>query len=554
MRKVLRHCVGNRRQRRQRGAVAIVMALVICFVVIPLGALAVDIGMQRVARNDMQAVADTVALDLARNINGGRLSSYSLPDLIRQANDDAARDLGAVGSKPSLTVELGTTDGAKFGTTGYFTRSTDPDDVPSAIRVTAGTIVSFGLARALPGSSIGSGSAERSAIGTARSGACFQIGSYAARLNSGKSPLLAPLLGAINSNINLSVADYKGLANASVSLIDLLGVDLGAGTVEELIKGNRLVSLKDYYLIVAEAIKRGSGQTAQVALLQSIAAKLGAVALNVPIADLLHVGTGGAEGLSAALNALDLVTAGAFAANGSNAISVPQLKVDLGPIAGVQARVRVIEPPAIGCGSPGDPAATANSAAIRISLDATALTLNLGLISTKVTISGTIDVASATGSLSQVRCAPDGITVHVADALTKVNLKLDVDAAAVFGLISAVKAPIVIGGSSPASGDAMINIVKDPDDYQVPVTVGANNSGLPWLVVDTSALTVLSLPLGSITDLIVSPLLSTVVNPLVQSLDKVLLTPLLQTLGADVTGADVYAIKAPACGAPQLVG
>ena len=38
-----------RRLREESGVVAIVMALVTCFVLIPLAAFAVDIGMQRVA-------------------------------------------------------------------------------------------------------------------------------------------------------------------------------------------------------------------------------------------------------------------------------------------------------------------------------------------------------------------------------------------------------------------------------------------------------------------------------------------------------------------------
>ena len=51
-----------RRRCRENGAMAITLALVTCFILVPLSAVVVDIGMMRVARGDMQAVADVVAL------------------------------------------------------------------------------------------------------------------------------------------------------------------------------------------------------------------------------------------------------------------------------------------------------------------------------------------------------------------------------------------------------------------------------------------------------------------------------------------------------------
>lgn len=56
------------RERDERGTVGIVIGLVLCFVVVPLAALVIDIGSQRVARTDAQGVADLVALDMARQL------------------------------------------------------------------------------------------------------------------------------------------------------------------------------------------------------------------------------------------------------------------------------------------------------------------------------------------------------------------------------------------------------------------------------------------------------------------------------------------------------
>ncbi|MFL6156446.1 MAG: pilus assembly protein TadG-related protein, partial [Marmoricola sp.] len=65
------------RRRNEQGVVAVVVAIVTCFTLIPIAALAVDIGVQRVARRDAQSVADVVALDLARQLDGRTYAQLS---------------------------------------------------------------------------------------------------------------------------------------------------------------------------------------------------------------------------------------------------------------------------------------------------------------------------------------------------------------------------------------------------------------------------------------------------------------------------------------------
>ena len=60
--------------------------------------------------------------------------------------------------------------------------------------------------------------------------------------------------------------------------------------------------------------------------------------------------------------------------------------------------------------------------------------------------------------------------------------------------------------------------------------------------------------LGGLVNGVVSPLVSLVINPLVAALDSVLLTPLLESLGINLAGADVRAIPSADCGFPKLVG
>ncbi len=57
------------RKRDERGT-TIVLVAIVSIVLVTIAAFAVDLGMQRVARRDMQALADAVALDLARLVDG----------------------------------------------------------------------------------------------------------------------------------------------------------------------------------------------------------------------------------------------------------------------------------------------------------------------------------------------------------------------------------------------------------------------------------------------------------------------------------------------------
>jgi uncharacterized membrane protein len=415
-------------------------------------------------------------------------------------------------------------------------------DPPSAVQVTATTSVGF-VFGGLTGTN--SGGAERQATAIANGGACFAIGSYAARLDTGASPLLGPLLGALGSNVTLSAIDYNGLANTNVKLLDLLGASIGAGTVDSVL--NSSVSLGSFYLAIAHALDGQS--TAQAQLLQTIAASVGAA--QVDLGDILGVTTGAGTGLSSDLNVLDLVTAAAAAANGTNAIAVPNLGLSLPPLANLQASLTAIEAPRIGCGRKNDVAATAKSTQVTLNVSTTAADVNVaGLARTNVSLSGTVTVAQAIGRLTDVRCNPSGITVSVSDGLLGIDLKLSVT---VYALgVPVVSGPIRITGTSHSAGDAVVNITED-SDYDHPVTVGYDNPGLPNLTVDTSGLHLVGLPVGIVLGPIVSSLTSGLVNPLINNLSSSLVQPLLHTLGADLSGADVYARRTPQCAVPRLV-
>ncbi len=177
-----------------------------------------------------------------------------------------------------------------------------------------------------------------------------------------------------------------------------------------------------------------------------------------------------------------------------------------------------------------------------------------GLLGTDVSLSGTVGVAGADGRLTDVRCDPPGITVSVSDGLVEVDLRLEVTVyARVLGIrIAVARGPITIRGTKSSVGDAVINILGE--DYDTGVRVGNGSSGLPALTVDTSGVRLIGLPVGVTLGPILSSLTSGLVNPLVQSLDTALVAPVLNSLGLDLSGADVRARPTPRCGEPALRG
>ncbi len=209
----------RRRDRDERGAVAVFVAVVLSLLLVA-SAFAVDLGMQRAARADMQAVADAVALDLARELDGRTATELGT----LQTAADASRDRNeatSLGSTPAVTPELGVVNPA----TGAFTPVAG-GVVPNAVRVTASTVVDFAFGVAPDGG------AQRSAIAMANPDACLRLGSTLLDLQSGNSVLLNAVLGDIlGGSLNLTAVSYQGLAGAEVTLADL-AVALGAGTAD----------------------------------------------------------------------------------------------------------------------------------------------------------------------------------------------------------------------------------------------------------------------------------------------------------------------------------
>ena len=98
---------GRRRPRAdERGAVAIVVAVLMSAVLVTVAAYAVDLGLQRVARTDMQSLADVVSLDLARELDG-RPAAEIAPTLPALAAESLQRTAAPSVTRRCLTPSSG---------------------------------------------------------------------------------------------------------------------------------------------------------------------------------------------------------------------------------------------------------------------------------------------------------------------------------------------------------------------------------------------------------------------------------------------------------------
>lgn len=587
----------RRPKRDERGTTALVIALLMSLVLLMVAAFAVDLGMQRAGRRDMQALADLVALDMGRLVDGRtraqiEAGSGDKPSASTQLSWSVSNnDDDTIGESPSVTaywVEL-ETDGS-YAQSGGVPVEVGSDESPTGVVVRATAGVGFGLA-AITG--VVSGDVERRAVALAEESACFSLGSYAARLNTSSSVLLDGLLeGILGGGANLDVLSYTGLVDANVSLLDI-ALQLGLGSVEELLG----TSINAGTLLIAAANVLQADGTSHANILNMVGASLGGLTIN--IADLIDAEPGSGAARTVTINALDLLAGTVLLANGANAIAVPGLTANL-PLSGtgLTTSLSIIEKARTKCGKRGLQAETAQ---VALAIDGTLLssTSVLGL-----PVNGTTairaNVASARGTLTDIICGsetaadPSGEDVEVTSGLVgasaQVNLTINAttnSSTHVGGLIGGITsllnllgldkiASIEIHGSiglKVETGDpstvknAQIRVPNNRTDWSDPVSVGSGDIGINTASVTTTSntltVTVKNLlgldvslnatqTLGIITNLI-SSITSNVMNPLVTALDTNILRPLFDALGVEVGGTDVFGQR-PFCSEPSLVG
>lgn len=465
-----------RRHRREEGAVAVVMALVVCFVLIPMAALAVDLGMQRVARRDMQSLADVVALDLSRQLSGGTLSSYSTAALQAVAEASLDRNAGTVGKagngkNAAVSFELGTTKDVDYGKSTYFTTITNPNGVPTAVRVAATTTIAFGLANALPMGGISSGGATRYAIATSQSSACFLLGSYAAALDTNDSALLSPLNKLLG--LNLDLISYKGLAGANLTLADL-AADTHIGTVDMLLSGN--VTMGNFIAAAIVVLQKQNDPTNAVAIsaLQAIQASGGVnLSKKVDVLKMVSLQSTDSAALESDVNVLDLIAGAIQIANGEHAVDLSGLN-----IAGITGDVKVTQGIRRACGFPNDPGAVARASQIKANLTVP-LTIPAGSNVLGLAVTGNLALSGGIGNAEGRLVGPPSIRCGAGTAADPDTYQVDVTGGLLgLGVGASVKMHGTVStGLLAGVVDALLGTVVKLEFVNVEVTVGVGAPG-----------------------------------------------------------------------------
>ncbi|UMG93025.1 TadE/TadG family type IV pilus assembly protein [Nocardioides sp. TF02-7] len=573
--------------RDERGAVGVFVGVFLSLVMVGVGAISIDLGMQRVARRDMQALADVLALDLAREINGrtqAQLAAEGDPGNPGSAvSQSVARNDHAVGEGLDVEVDWGSYTG------GVWNTATEP---PSAVKVTASTDVEYSFAD-------GDGSATRTAYATAASTACFRLGSFVAAIDSGDGTVLGPLNDLLG--VNLSLVSYKALAAADVTLGEL-AANPRIGSPDALLTG--AVTFRDLLLATIDVLRNeATGNQAAITALNSlvnVAASVGSIRLG----DVLHIAPGDSAALDVALRVLDLV-ASARVATGEHFIDIPNLHAGVAGLGNhISGSLSVVSAAQMACGTPNSTGATAKNAQVSgtLGLDFFNLpSLNLG-IGTLQTAKGdgslVIEIGTGTGQLvspppvycgSGTAADPHRFAVRVLTELASYRLDMnltvegDLKVSSLLGLGLGDLLDSILGGilgnkkeieiklalrvgTTADPGGSIANLSLPPND-KTPVETGSSiyldpSRILPDILsVKIGGKTITDLPLvRPLTDLVVDALTGVgnhfvrkTVAPLLDNLDEMLIGPVARMLGLRFAGADVYAVGA-VCGRPNLAG
>jgi len=153
------------------------MVAMLLVVLVPSSAMAVDLGMQRVVRRDMQTLADVVALDVVRLVDGRTASQIrsgynGQPTLDIAVARSVARNDDVLGDDPTVTatlVHIDTATGVLDTVSGGAVREVTGPEVPNAVLVAVSMCTSVAV-------TVGSSPSTSSLRATLRATAMSSVG------------------------------------------------------------------------------------------------------------------------------------------------------------------------------------------------------------------------------------------------------------------------------------------------------------------------------------------------------------------------------------------
>jgi len=577
-------------RRDERGGVAVLTAAAVAVLVVA-AAFAVDLGMQRVVRSDMQALADVVALDAARLLDGRKAGEIrtGTPSLQATIDASAARNSTSLGQVTGVTATLiyvvTGTDGAQVPRTlpSGAVEEVANGVVPDAVLVEARGVVDFAFAP-------GSGAATRTALAEASSTACYRLGSYVAAVRSGDSALVSQLNSFLG--LNLSVLSYQQIAAADITLAQL-AADPRIGSADQLLTGS--VGFANLVNATIDALKKEqTDNTAAVTALSSFLA-LATSTPTVKVGDALNISPTDAAALKTNFSVLDILAGTLMVANGEHAIEIPNIQAGVPGLGDVDGYLYVQQGPQLACGAPGSDDSVARTSQVRTdatvkflntpSINVTTALLDGTLQTAKATGGITINLGNATGRLSttpKVHCGagtvvdPHTFSVDITSGVADYSLRAAVDIGGklkVLGLVNIdVVATVSIRLAAPTGAPSATASLKMPPNDTIPVEMGQDpnllTAAAPTVVVDSlsfdisaASLSILGLSLSSLRTQVMQTLMAAVtgpdgfvektLRPFAYNLDNRVVNPVASLLGLRVGGADVFAVQA-ICNVPVL--
>lgn len=276
----------------------------------------------------------------------------------------------------------------------------------NAVRVTMQTKTPLYFGKVLTGES--QWNLKATAIASTTQLASFAIGSRLASLNGG---LLNTLLGnMLGTTLSLSAMDYNALLSAKIDAFDFLSalatrVNMTGVSYDTLLNSN--IKVADIAAALLAAQTAASGNTAATTALSSVSSALSGLTNKIVPKSLISVGpytnltVGQKPKVGATVSALDLLSAMASLANGTNQIAAG-VNLSLPGIAGVTLQATVGERPVgtswITVGAVG---ASVHTAQTRILLKVQLV--GSGAVSV-VNLPIYVEVAAGTATLNAVSC------------------------------------------------------------------------------------------------------------------------------------------------------
>jgi uncharacterized membrane protein len=388
--------------RSREGFVSMMFALMMP-VFLMCAAISVDVGTFYLQKRALQGATDLAAIAAAANASNALTAAQQ--NLVLNGFSAAAVQSVTFGN---YTANAALSPAQRF----------TPIATGTAVQVTTTIQARYYFATILNMISHTAASADSTTINAQATAALDQqaaigIGSGLASLNNGVlNSLLGGLLG---SNVSLSLMDYQSLANANINLF-AFGNALAQRLNVTALTYNDVANLQAPASVVMQALSDAANQSSGVPL--SVVDDLATLAnlapnTNISVGQLVAYGEDGvlqlnsAVPLTATTDALDMVSAVAQLANGTN-----QMQVALGasayPVASATVALAIGQPPVnSGFVAVGPIGTTVHTAQTRLLITLQiAQTGSTSLINLPIYI----ELASATATLSSISCPANSST------------------------------------------------------------------------------------------------------------------------------------------------